>query len=348
LRKHFEIVDWQGVEILLAITCAHFVPGEMLWVRFIGPSRSGRTELLRAISMSPDCRDMEALTPASIRGGYRKGAKILDRINGKLVITKDAAALMSSRTEVKTELFGLLRNVKDGKLTADFGSDEGHLEQTARFDWILAATSNGIENQRTMEGLLGQRFIDLRWIPGNREEMAYRAATNNEYLETIRAELAANVLSLMGRTYQAAESKNYYKLTDSETRWIAKVADATAILRTPIQEDRHGHLLGMPEPEVGTDLAQGFSRVVKGLHSIGISDWQAHIQRLAWDCVPSLRVSLLKHLKQNPCTTEELTKLTRIPQRTVYHHLEQLELLKVVEELNGRRIISKEIAIELL
>ena len=55
LRKHFEIKDWQGIELILAVACAHYVPGEMLWFRIIGPSRSGKTELLRAISNWTDC-----------------------------------------------------------------------------------------------------------------------------------------------------------------------------------------------------------------------------------------------------------------------------------------------------
>jgi hypothetical protein len=54
LRQHFEIKDWQGVDIILATAVAHYIPGEMLWLRFIGPSRSGITELLRAIAEHPE------------------------------------------------------------------------------------------------------------------------------------------------------------------------------------------------------------------------------------------------------------------------------------------------------
>jgi len=190
LRQHFEIKDWQGIEIILAAAAAHYIPGEMLWLRFIGPSRSGRTELLRAIAAHPNCAEIEVLTPAAFRGGFKKGPKVLDRINGKLVITKDIAEILTARKDLRTEIFGVLRGIKDGKLTSDFGSDEGHLVQEAKFDWILAATSSGIEQQRQLEGLLGQRFIDLRWQPGNREQMAHQAACNNPYLSNIRDELA--------------------------------------------------------------------------------------------------------------------------------------------------------------
>lgn len=44
LRKHYEIIDWQGVRIILAVAVAHFAPGEMPWVSVIGPSRSGKPE----------------------------------------------------------------------------------------------------------------------------------------------------------------------------------------------------------------------------------------------------------------------------------------------------------------
>ena len=80
-RQHFEIKDWQGVELILATAAAHYIPGEMLWLRFIGPSRSGRTELLRAMAEYSDCAEMEVLTPAAFRGGFKGGKKILERIN---------------------------------------------------------------------------------------------------------------------------------------------------------------------------------------------------------------------------------------------------------------------------
>lgn len=334
LRQHLEIVDWEGVDIILAAAVAHYITGEMLWLRFIGPSRSGKTELLRAIAEHPDCAEMEVLTPAAFRGGFRKGPKILKRINGKLVITKDIASILTSRKDMRTETFGILRSIKDGKLTADFGSDEGHLEQPASFDWILATTSSGIEQQRQLEGLLGQRFIDLRWVPGNREEMAFRAAENNPYLKDIRANLLVDVSSLMYRAAQEAKTQDW-ALSDDELRWIAKVADTTATLRTPVQRDRQGNIVIMPEPEVGTELAQGFSRIARGFKCLDIDDWKPYISRIAWDCMPSIRIALLRCLSNGPKTVNDIEQDTRIPSRTIYYHKEELELLGIVEDFSG-------------
>ena len=114
LRRHVGIKDWQGMEIIVAAAVAHYLPGEMLWLKIIGVSRSGKTEVLRAIAEDPDCVEIEAITPASLRGSLRGAPKLLDRINGKLVIDKDISAILTARKDVRNEIFGLLPVVKDG------------------------------------------------------------------------------------------------------------------------------------------------------------------------------------------------------------------------------------------
>jgi ABC-type phosphate/phosphonate transport system ATPase subunit len=89
LNKYLKSIDKVATTIIVAIAVAHCIPGEMLWVRLYGGSRSGKTELLRAIARHPDSTEMEVITPASIRGGLEEGHRLLERINGKLVITKD-------------------------------------------------------------------------------------------------------------------------------------------------------------------------------------------------------------------------------------------------------------------
>ena len=339
LRMHFEIADWQGVEIIMACAVAHYLPGEMLWVRIVGASRSGKTELLRAIAEHPDCAEIEAITPAAIRGGFKKGPKVLDRINDKLVITKDISSILTSRRDMRNEIFGLLRGVKDGKLTADFGSDEGHLSQKAKFDWLIACTPY-IEQQRHLEGLLGERFIDIRWIPGNREWMALQAAINNPHIKGIRDDLALDVQSLMCRAEETVKME-YKTLTEKDILTIARVADTTAIARTPIQQDKYRNLLAMPEPEIGTDLAQGFSRIVGGLLLLGIDDFLPYIQRVAWDCIPSIRTRLLKCLQIKPQTIPELSLATGIPNSSVRNVIGDLELLKLVRDDSGRKKLNR-------
>ncbi len=329
LRQFFEIKDWQGIDIILATAVAHYIYGEMLWLRIIGPSRSGKTELLRAISKSEDCAKMGSMTPAALRGGLKTGPKLLQRINGKLVVTKDLAVLLTIRKDSRNEIFGLLRPIKDGELISDFGSDEGHLHQKVKFDWILATTP-AFEQNRVLESLLGERFIDLRWKPGNREEMAYRAGLNNPYLEMIRTNLAADVCSLMER----AKSTQPSDLTEEQVKVISEFGDKAAILRTPVLRNRYRDLVNFPEPEIGTDLTQGLCRIVQRLGILDCGDYEPYLNRLLWDCMPKIRSEVLRCLVQGEANPGQIAEITNLSRREIDFQLEDLRLLKVIERNN--------------
>ena len=141
-------------------------------------------------------------------------------------------------------------------------------------------------------------------------------------------------MSLLCRAEQEVKTQEY-PLNEGDIRWLAKVADTAAILRTSVQQDRQGHILSLPEPEVGTELAQGFSRIAKGLQCLVLDDWKPYIKRLAWDCMLSIRVELLKCLLKGLQTVSQLEQATGIAQRTIYYHIEELEMLKVVKDNNG-------------
>lgn len=67
LGKYFPIKDWIAVDIVNAVVIAHYIPGESIWLRLLGPSRSGRTELLRPIVAYPEAVEIEVLTPSAIK-----------------------------------------------------------------------------------------------------------------------------------------------------------------------------------------------------------------------------------------------------------------------------------------
>lgn len=294
LNQLYQITDLMGIIILLGIASAHDIPGEMLWVRVYGGSRSGKTEILRAIARHGDSTEMEAVTPAAVRGGLVGGHRLLERINGKLVITKDFASILTSRKEARNELAGLLRSVKDGSLTADFGTEEGYVHQECCFDWIIGTT--GVYAQfKTMEDLLGSRYIDLNWRTSHREEIALKALENDERLNSsIRPEAAR----LVGGVIDDAKERPVPVIPDDLKRTIASWADLTARLRTPIARDYQHRIRLKPAPEVGTSLAQNLHRIARSLPRIGIEagGLKLYLARICYDCVPYNRMQILKRL----------------------------------------------------
>jgi hypothetical protein len=273
---------------------------------------------------------MEHITPAALRGGLRQGPKLLKRLDGKLVITKDLATILTLRKDDRNTIFGLLRPIKDGVLVSDFGSTEGHLRQKVSFDWILATTPV-FEQHRQLESLLGERYIDLRWRPGNREEMALKAGMNNPNLDMIRLWLASDVCSLMAR---AREDMPDSDLGDSDIAVISQYADKTARLRTPVPRDRYRNVIAYPEPEIGTDLTQGFSRVVKGLMLFELA-YEPYLNRLLWDCMPRIRSSILSWLVKGETDPDKISATIKLSRRTVDYQLEDLRLLEVIDRSNN-------------
>lgn len=332
LGKHFKITDWQGVYIIFGAAAALYISGEMVWLRIVGASRSGKTELLRAIAAHKDTKEMGSLTPSALRGGLKeKQSKMLGELTGHRVVTLDLAGLLTTRREARNEVFGLLRLVKDGRLVSDFGSHEGHLTQETKFDWLMATTPY-FEQVRVMESLLGERFIDLWWIPADREEMAIQAAENNQRLPGIRNTLAELVGSMLD-TAKSRSSKVDVSRVDNT--WIGRIANLAALLRTPIVKDWKGNITAIPLPEIGTDLAQSFQKIALGLQLLGIDDYKPYIMRLVRDCMPSVRRALITKLVKEQATTEGLASAIPLPVSTVRYHLDDLESLSVITRIGN-------------
>ena len=336
LNQYLKSIDIVATTIIVAIAIAHCILGEMLWVRLYGGSRSGKTELLRAIAGHPDSTELEVITPASIRGGLDEGHRLLERINGKLVITKDLASILTAKRETRNELFGLLRNVKDGKLTADFGTKDGYVAQVARFDWIIGTTPV-FAQYRQFEDLLGARYIDINWRIGDREEMTYQAMANNPILETV---IRPAIAEAVGKLIDRAKSMQQFhpaELTESTKQIIMDWADLTARLRSPVVRDAQHRVRFHPEPEVGTDLAQGFERIAKGLTLIpDVMNIELYIARLCQDSIPYDRRELIDELLREGTVTANTGG-------AMYFDLEDLRLLGVCQKVDSGYTLKPEL-----
>jgi hypothetical protein len=303
LGTYLKIDDWQALEIVLAAVVAHKIKGEMLWLRIIGASGSGKTEILRAcMSQNGYTETMEMVTPSAIRRGmqlYKKDASgnlkplnlqdtLIQRINGKLVITKELAPILTKQHDAKMELFGLLRSLHDGELDADYGSMQGHLKQKCWFDWILGTTTY-VDSQNQLEMQLGSRFVDLRWgSPVTRKTAIGQAIDNLGNMEYIRNELTANMATIINCVDTTRAEA--FKRTD----WLLELCDIVAHFRTAVGRDKNKEIDSAPMPEVGTRVGQNLARIAKGLILLGVEDIRPYMVRLSWDAIPPVRVCVLK------------------------------------------------------
>lgn len=335
LNKWLYIEDWQSINILLGAAAALYIPGDPLWLRSIGGSGMGKTELLRAISAHTDSFELATFTSASLAGGFKDGYKLLKDINGKRVVTLDISPLITKNRDTRKQLFGILRYAFDGSFVSAFGSPEEILRQKASFDWLLGATP-AIESQRNLDAELGERFIDLRLKLNDPEKAAERAYKNAGVLKQMRQELGGTV----GQLLEYCKASSVPQIHPDVADRIPKLANIMALLRSPVPRDRYHNISYMPQPELGTRVAQSLNKLAKGLALIKGKkevDWEEYVAlvRIATDSIPSTRRVILAEYVNGKRKIEDIAKATRLSFGQVSELLQDLELLGIKKETSS-------------
>jgi hypothetical protein len=330
MSRNFEIDDYQAIEIVAAAAVSHKIgQNEMLWLRIIGASGTGKTEILRTLMGQDDyCTTMESITPSAIRGGYvpkkkpeRTRQMLLERIDGKLVITKEFATMLTKDRDAQREVFGLLRAVHDGEIDADYGSEQGYFHQHTRFDWILG-TTQFVERQRQLEVLLGSRFIDLKWGRPIQKDIAVNKAYENDgNLIGIRKDLKDAMTNIISNAVIPVKPQIEY---------LAPMANLAAMLRTPIERDGHNEVIDLPDVELGTRYGQSLGRICRGLLMLGVPmpEVKPYIIRLVMDSMTRARAGVIKAWLDGETTQTAIAARMDVSQGFVNRIIEDLQILK--------------------
>ena len=334
LDKWLYIEDWQSINILLGSAAALYVPGDPLWLRYIGGSGGGKTEVLRAISAHADSFELATFTSASLTGGFKDGYKLLKNIDGKRVVTLDISPLITKNSDSRKQIFGILRYAFDGSFVSAFGSPEQLLKQKASFDWLLGATP-AIESQRSLDAELGERFIDLRLQLKDREKASERASKNAGVLKQMRQEIGET----FGQLLEYCKTSPIPQLHPDIADKIPKLANLMTLLRSPVSRDRYNNVSYIPVPEFGTRVAQALSKLAKGLALIkgkNEADWEEYMAlvRVASDSLPSTRKVIMAEYLSGKRKIEEISKATKFSIGQVSELLRDLELLGIKKDDN--------------
>lgn len=344
IKKHLIIDDWQAVHVVEAMVAAHILEGTPMWLRIIGQSGSGKTRVMDCFSDSDFCKEIGFLTPASIRRGYTgddESPQMLATLNGKLVLTKEFASLLCAKPDAKKEIFGMLRQVYDGKFVSDHGSKQGHLEQRCKFDWIVATTPYVYE-QRNLDQQLGTRFIDLRWqSPNNKFALYDKAISNNTKHGEVTNELAFAGNKFIDSIKQ--QSGYEYELDESTIELVKRLSFMLAVLRAEIARDyKHEIITGEPADESGTRIAEFLARLAGGCQLIGL-DYSSILARVALDSLPPLRRKVFKYYAETEAekvVQKEIGSAINISQAKVSRELEDIRMILGNDEKNITRTIN--------
>ena len=149
----------------------------------------------------------------------------------------------------------------------------------------------------------------------------------------MRRELANAMTGLIA---SANIDKVTREFTDHERAALGRLAIYTAAARTPVERDAYtGDLLVIPQAEGPGRLALALKRIYGGLEALGVDNkkrWRI-LARIAGDCVPSVRTTLIQHMVtlETPTKTDVIAEAVSMVKRTSERHLEDLMLLDLVD-----------------
>lgn len=352
-KKWLYMPDTMVLDLMFGTIFANRLEGDPVWLFFVAPPAGSKSELLMSLSWAQECYPLTSLTPHALVSGTAwgpgKDPSLLPQLDRKVLVLKDFTTILSMNYAARDEIFGILRDIYDGRTEKSFGNGLKR-EYKVKFG-ILAGVTPVIETFSTMNQSLGERFLRYR-LPldtkKSEEQKILRAIQNVNNELKMRAELCQAAASIVSRKNPEAEVMPHF--TDKYLPKVVALAQLAAWLRGVVDRDKFTQqVLYKPSSEVGTRMAKQLVKLAMGVGIFRgtrlLDEYEfLCIKHVAVDSCPQRVVMILsaiyKALKQENLAmlkTKEIVDRTYLPQATVLRLMEDLNLLRLVQrvEVNG-------------
>jgi hypothetical protein len=167
-----------------------------VWVLFVGPPSSGKTELLNPLDDLPGFYRPDDLTVPGLLTAGPSGTLggVLGRVHANggigILVIKDFSTVLAQGQTGRVATFSILRRVYDGEVERDLGSRHGIQLRFEGKVGLLGAVTDAIDEANDEIGDLGPRML-LYWMPDIDKYLAMSTVGQNagHQLE-IRTQLA--------------------------------------------------------------------------------------------------------------------------------------------------------------
>ena len=337
LTEWLYIEDIQAIDILYGTALSHYLPGEPVWLFFIGPPGGTKTELLRAFQGEP-FYTISTLTPQTLISGLNvKGeVDLLPKLHDKVLIMKDFTSILSRDSKEQAQIFADLRDAYDGYLEKAFGSGVGKKGYHAKFG-LVAGVTPAIDMYRVIHGILGERFVKCR-IHTDEAKAIDKAAELMGKEEEMRTSLANATSSCVAYYAERIKARPIPTYNSNTFNQIKALGNLTAKLRSEVARDRYHTVLYYPEAEIGTRLTKQLLKLAQAIaifhehHNIGRDELQCLVC-VARDSIPRQRLELVEALthSEDYLDTTKIGEESNTPTQTAKETLEELWMLKMLE-----------------
>lgn len=326
-----------SIRIAYAVILSNQLRGEPVWMQIVAPPGGGKTEVLRATSSVANTYFLSSIKPAALVSGWAKGdPSILPKLSHKTLVVKDLTTLISAPKQVRTEVFGILRDAYDGE--ADYQYGQGVIRHYDNI-WFSALAGVTPAVFADPEAALGQRFLVYHSIKGasfDSREFVKRAAEGSRYQLEMREALAAITKEYLETKIEPSQVPVVpFKYRNA----IEGLSQVTAKLRGVVERDQYNKdiLLYPPQNELPTRLVQQLIRLGQFLAMLekGMEFNQrvySIVKQVAMDTCNPFQIILAKLLIGNSkgLNLDVLTRRTNMPRGTIVAKLEDMRRLESV------------------
>lgn len=337
-REAFFLPDPGIVYVTLAAVVANRLPGDPLWLVLVGPPSSGKSEVLATISGLSEVHRVSSFTEAGLLSGSPgkkgTGGLLMAISEFGLLVFSDLGTVLSEHSSSRSRLFALLREVYDGELTRQLGTERGH-----RFHWrgkvgLIGAATEAIDAVDV--GLMGERLVYYR-LPAlsveDEQATGLFALDNSGRQAAIRAHLRHIVLSFFAELRIPNEVA---PLSGEEQQRLIDLATLGTRARSSVV--RHGHsreIELVPQPERTPRFVAQLGQLHSAFRLLGVENdesWRL-LSQVSLDGMHSGRRTVLEVLAgcSLDVTTSIITARSHLPRTTARRFLEELCAVGLVE-----------------
>jgi len=339
--QRFFIFSRDTIKLLLSVYIANNLEGNPVWLLFVSPPSSGKTELLLLLKKVENCRIISEITPQTLISGVKtpegKNTSLLLKLPKSptpILLIKDFTTILELRAEKRSTILSQFRDIYDGYYTKAFGTGEC-------INWegkigILGGVTQVWETYYSASQILGERFILYRinYTEKDKELVTLQALDNQKDIQGIRSQLEEEVKCFL----DSLSNRNIItEFTREQKENIIKLANFVAKSRSQVMRDGYKREVNyIFDEEMPTRIAGQLIQLLKGLILIEDNREENNriLRKVALDCIPERRRKILNLFltEKKGFTLSHLSRLTKYPETTLRRVLEDLEISGFLEK----------------